>query len=48
MAIKIKYSKTFIKILNDLKIDIQDHISPLNRPCKFHLDRTSSFQAVVT
>ena len=43
MAIKIKYSKILKKIWNDLKICRQTLWDPLDKPCKFQSDPTSSF-----
>ena len=44
MAFKIENSNIFVKIYNDLKINIQVLIDLHNRPCMFQLNQTSSFQ----
>ena len=45
MASKIEISNVFVKFYNDLKVDVQALIDPLNRPCNFQLEWTSSFRA---
>ena len=44
MAFKFENLNIFVKFQNDLKIDIQALIDPLNKSCKFELNWTSSFK----